>query len=139
MDKYKPTIHKRYGNVYVEMLLKADECPICGKVMIKKVNSWFDNLFSCYFGLNQDAQMKEADMVYKSNIEIDGEPICVECAKAGKATFLCALCGERWPSDTEQESFGLGAFPDHLCENCYKTVPAKVWDEKCKELRNRHK
>jgi hypothetical protein len=139
MDNYKPKIHKMYGNVYVEMLLEANECPLCGKVMIKKSPSRFNNIFPNYFRLNQDAQMKEAGMVYESDIEVDGEWICVECAKAGKATFLCALCGERKPSDTEQESFGIGAFSHYLCKDCYETVSANVWDKKCKELRNKHK
>lgn len=60
-----------------------------------------------------------------------------ECAAAGKATFVCALCGVERPSSDVQESYGSP--PEILCKPCYETQPAKVWREKEKELYETHR
>jgi hypothetical protein len=94
-------------------------------------------LFPTAFDINQDAQMKASNVVYKSSLTKDDDYICVECAKEGKASFVCSLCKERRQSRELQESFGDPS--DCLCRVCYETVPAKTWAIKVKELETAHK
>lgn len=132
MQKYTPKIHE--GGKYVEMLIEAKKCPICSKVMIHKAKA---GIFPMYIAINQDAQMKNAGIVFTSNVSVDDKLICVECEASGKADFKCELCGERRPTNLIQESFGYP--PEFLCKVCYETVPAKQWDEKTDELYDQHK
>lgn len=132
MEKYTPKIHE--DGRYVEMLLEAKKCQCCKKLMIKKDSG---RLFPMYLRINQNEQMKAAGLVYETSTIVDDEPICIECEKSGKASFLCALCEERKPSDKKKESFGDPA--EFLCKDCYETVPAKKWDEKVDELQEFHR
>src|SRR5690242_3318978 len=93
----------------VLMLVKSDPCPICNKMMIVRK----PEVFPSYFVINQSAQMKAADLVYYGNISVDDKKICHECETAGKAEFLCELCGKRHPTSQIRESFGWPA--EFLC------------------------
>lgn len=136
MENYTPKIHE--DGRYVEMIIQAKKCPICGKVMIKKVKEYMlDKIFPAYWQMNQVSQAKRAGIVFKSTTKVDDENICEECEKSGKADFLCALCNERKSTDKIQES--IGDAPEFLCKDCYDTVPAKIWDDKLEELEEAHK
>lgn len=136
MENYTPKIHK--DGRYVEMIIQAEKCPICKKVMIKKVKEYtLDNLFPVNWQMNQEAQAKRAGIVFKSTTKVDDENICEECEKAGKADFLCALCNERKSTDKIQKS--IGDAPEFLCKDCYDTVPAKIWGDKLNELQEAHR
>lgn len=136
MENYTPKIHE--DGRYVEMIIQAEKCPICKKVMIKKVKEYMlDKLFPAYWKMNQEAQAKRAGIVFKSTTKVDDENICEECEKAGKADFLCALCNERKSTDKIQES--IGDAPEFLCKDCYDTVPVKIWDDKLNKLQEAHR
>jgi len=136
MENYTPKIYE--DGRYVEMIIQAEKCPICKKVMIKKVKEYMlDKLFPTYWQMNQEAQAKRAGIVFKCTTKVDDENICEECEKAGKADFLCALCNERKSIDKIQES--IGDAPEFLCKDCYDTVPAKIWDDKLDELQEAHR
>ena len=134
MENYTPKIVENTHVVYLEMVVEAKKCHLCKKIMLPKTDR---GVFPNYIHMNQDAQMGRAGFVYSTNTEVDGECICIECKDAGKVDILCALCNERKPSDKEQESFGYP--PEYLCKDCYETKPAKVWEEKCDELRDSHR
>ena len=134
MENYTPKIVENTHVVYLEMVIEAKKCHLCKKIMLPKTGR---GVFPNYIHMNQDAQMKRAGFVYSTNTEVDGECICIECKDAGKVYILCALCNERKPSDKEQESFGYP--PEYLCKDCYETKPAKIWEEKCDELRDSHR
>jgi hypothetical protein len=124
---------------YVLFAAQGRECPICKKIMIKKLQRYYfeNSFFPAWVEMNQDAQMKRAGLVYVGGAKVDDEYICEECEKAGKADFKCELCGERHPTSEIQERFGDPA--DFLCKSCYETTTAKVWEEKCDELQEEHK
>lgn len=132
VGKYTPKIHESGG--YVEMLIKSEKCPCCGKIMIKKDQA---GLFPRKWGTNsQEAQMAEAGLVFWSHVQVDGENICDDCVIFGRADFLCALCGERKNVQKIKESFGdPGEF---LCKDCYETAPAKTWIERREYLHEIH-
>ena len=120
------------------MMFDTDICPICNKHMIKQWPKNYDNpYFPNYIEMTQQAQAERAGVVFRSNVTVDEHYICVECAEAGKADFLCVLCNERKSTDKIQERYGDP--PDFLCKDCYKTVSAEVWETKCDELREEHR
>jgi hypothetical protein len=88
MENYTPKIHEK--GRYVEMLIEAERCKCCDKIMISKLED--NSIFPHYIKINQKAQMEAASLVYSSNILVDDRRICVECEQADKATILCALC-----------------------------------------------
>jgi ribosomal protein L37AE/L43A len=95
-------------------------------------------LFPRNFVKTQDSQMKECGVVYTSKSTVNDRPICVECEKAGRASFTCHMCKTQHPSDALQESFGI--FPtDHLCKKCYHTVTAAAWETEVEQLREEHR
>lgn len=114
--------------------LYVPKCPCCGKHMMKKAPS---GLFPCSIFDNQEAQMKDLGVVFESPMYLDDDKICAECAEQGKASFHCALCGVLKPSSKLQ--YSVGSPPEYLCEDCYETVSAKVWQEKVDELDDAHK
>jgi len=134
IEDYKPKIIKNDHAVYLEMLIEANKCHTCEKIMLPKIPR---GLFPNYRHVNQDAQMKVSGLVYSTYTEVDGRRICEECKNSGKISILCALCNERKPSDKEQESFGYPA--EYLCKDCYETVTAKVWEDKCEDLSSSHR
>ena len=121
------------NGTYVEMTLQTKKCPCCGKLMLEKSETNFPS----YHILNQKSQMKNLGLVYVGKILVDDEPICVECEEAGKADFLCELCGVRKPSSKIKENIGYPSV--FLCSDCYSTVTAKEWDEKIDELHEEHR
>lgn len=114
--------------------LRTSPCASCRKPMMKKAPY---GLFPLSIDHDQAAQTARAGVVIESMSTIDDKKICVECEKAGKAFSTCALCKTPKPSSRIEESFGEPA--EYLCSDCYETVPAKVWDEKAQELRDRHR
>lgn len=133
--EYTPKI---INDKYVLFAAESRKCPLCGKIMIKKVPSYFKNsFFPVWCEMNQDAQMKRANLVYISTTMVDNEYICEECDKGGKANFKCELCGDRKSTNKIQETFGDP--PVFLCEDCYETIPAKKWDVKCEQLLDEHR
>ena len=133
---YTPQIIDRK---YVLFAAHGTECPICKKIMVKKLQKhYFEySFFPTWLDMNQDAQMKRAGLVYAGRTKVDDDDICEECEEAGKADFKCELCGERKSTDKIQESFGDPA--DFLCKDCYEITTAKAWDEKCDQLEEEHK
>jgi len=81
--------------------------------------------------------MKAVGWVLKSNVQVDDRYICENCVEAGKATFKCSLCCERYPTTDIKEHFGYP--PDYLCVHCYATVTAEVWEKKFDELEKEHR
>lgn len=114
--------------------LRVEECPSCGQKMMQEAGR---GVFPYYHEKNQDSQMKKQGVAYISKSEIDGKKICSECEKAGKSSFICALCEQRRPTSEIQESFGDPA--EHLCKTCYKTIDVETWDRKIDEVADRHK
>jgi hypothetical protein len=96
----------------------------------------YQRLFPIWNELNQDAQMKRADLVYLSTTKVNNKAICLDCVDAGKATFQCALCHQTYPTSGIQQIFGDP--PDYLCKPCYGTVTAKEWEKKVNELDKEH-
>lgn len=137
---FVPQIIKPFADdriVYLAMLIEAEICPICQKIMTRAGKSFFNGgNFPNAMSYNFDTQIKNAGVVVMSKIQVDDHCICIECANAGKADFLCALCNIRRPTDQVQESFGEP--PEYLCKICYETVPAKQWDMKTSELYSQH-
>lgn len=122
-DNYTPTLYRTdSGFFYAEMLIELEICPICGKPMILKRHG-----FPLYYKINQDAQMKNAEIQYISKSKYNNKYICCECAESGKSKFTCYICKTDKPSDKLHSSFGDPA--DHLCTDCYETVSAKRWNE----------
>ena len=134
METYIPKIHKEKCHTYVEMLIEAEECPLCKKVMIEKATR---GIFPYYVAIDQEAQAKKSDIVFKSQTKVDDSNICENCKSEGKADFLCALCNERKTTDKIQESIGDPA--EFLCTDCYESVSAKEWSIAKKELYDSHR
>lgn len=83
------------------------------------------------------AQLARASIMLRSTaLDADGNTLCLECAKQGKATFVCALCKQVRTSDEQQ--FHVGDPQECLCRICYETVPAKTWDTKVEQLHTDH-
>lgn len=133
MDNYVPDILEEK---YARFLVVLGRCPACHKYMIVKPHR-ARNTFSRYHKLTFDAQAKAARLVIKSDSQIDGKSICEDCAGAGKASFVCALCKERKSSDKIQER--IGDPPEFLCTDCYETVPAKKWENIWDQLECSHR
>lgn len=133
---YKPKI---IDNRYAAFLVELKKCSICSCFMVVKPSQQFyeKNTFPIYHKLDFKTQADRAHLHIVSNIKIDNEFICIKCAKDGKATFLCALCNKRKSSNKEKEIFGDP--PEVLCIDCYETVSAKIWDDKCKILNAQHR
>ena len=125
---------------YAEMLVKLEKCPICDTNMLAPHDercSYERSLFHLYWRIDFKHQLKNAGWHLMSDIKVDDKYICQDCASAGKANFLCALCGERKPTDKKRDSFGDP--PDHLCIDCYESATAKVWNDKVEELEELHR
>jgi hypothetical protein len=110
-------------------------CPSCNKPMMVKDKS---GLFPTRYYNNQDDQMRKLGVVYTSKVQIEDDTICVECEKAGLASFTCNMCKQKRSSDALQESFGI--FPtEYLCKNCYNTAPASTWEKEVNRLNQEHR
>ncbi len=134
MESYTPKIIK--GTSYVEMLIQGEECCLCHKIMISKLEYGY-GVYPKYFKLGQEAQMKLGGLVYKTQTRVDDHSICHECNEGGKATFRCYLCGLDHTTDKIKETYGDP--PEFLCVGCYEITPAKKWHEACEYLYNEHR
>ena len=121
------------------MLLAVRKCPICHKYMMEKIkeSDYNNKIFPIFYDLTQTAQIKNAGVVYQSNFKIDNENICIECAESGKASFECALCGERKSSSLQKEAIGDPA--EFLCIDCYNNKSAAIWENKVHKLYEKHR
>jgi len=141
MDKgdFRPELITIEGaRAYGLMMVELHRCPICSKWMLyKEVKRWEGTPFPRWVKIDFDAQLKKAGWVTVSQVKVDDHHICDECASAGKADFLCALCGKRKPTSEIQERFGDPS--EFLCKQCYETVPAKQWEEKVESLEADHR
>ena len=137
LDNYTPQIiFSELGKTpYGKVLVELEKCPICGKYMLDSRDAKY-GLFPKYVDIKIEKQMERAGWVQRSCVKVDDNDICFECAEAGKADFLCALCKDRKPTDKVEES--IGDPPEFLCTDCYESVPAKTWNAALHELRKSH-
>lgn len=117
-------------------MIRLEPCHLCQKDMVTKPEGGYDT-WPHWIGNDLKAQTERAGFVFRSRIKVDDEYICTECEQKGRATFECALCGQRKPTDKIKSSFGDP--PEFLCMDCYESVPAKTWEEKIKELHKQHR
>lgn len=135
-----------YGSVGV-MLVTLSKCGHCKKTMVfpPRHQSYDFSTFPIWHGNAFTAQVKRAGWViaapkpFENNTQgTEGQRgdeddcirvICVGCAKAGHATFVCRLCDQKRPTSQRQDSTGSWEDRDSLCTPCYETVPAKEWDK----------
>lgn len=142
MERFTPEIieeaDKQSGrSSYGTMLVELKNCPICGHYMIRPPGDRWHSPFPRYYAIDFKAQLAEAKWVEKSDVRVDGKKICVPCAEAGRADFLCALCGQRRPTNEIEDHFGEP--PEFLCKPCYRTVPAETWNKKLSKLSESHR
>lgn len=127
---------------YIKLVVPVTYCSCCGEWMLtfrSYYYSKFDSMFPAWYKANLRAQLERGDIKIPSNVKDKNDKIiCEECAKAGLATFICALCDGERSSELEKESFGIDPL-EYLCEICYGSVTAKVWSEKKKELYDEHR
>lgn len=133
MDSYIPDVIE---DRYARFLLALEKCPSCHKYMIVRPHR-ARNTFPRYHKLTFEAQVKAAEFVITSDSQVDDKYICEDCAGAGKASFICALCKQRKSSDKIQER--IGDPPEFLCADCYETVPAKEWESIWNQLERSHR
>jgi hypothetical protein len=114
------------------------KCSTCGRWMLNKSAERANNVFATeYFELLKE-YLALADWRLSSDVTVgDGRVICEQCASENKGSFACALCGEVRESSQKERS--VGDPPEFLCRVCYETKPAKLWDEKYKELLEAHR
>lgn len=133
-------VETEHGDKYGKFFLPISACPICQKLMLglrHGTTKDIDERFTGPWDIGIGHQLKRMGGVSGSGIEDkDGDRICQECANAGRATFVCALCKTERSSADEQESFGDPL--EQLYKVCYETVPAKKWDEEVEKLREVH-
>jgi len=135
MENFTPTqIENNYGT----MLVQLYTCHLCHKKMVAPPMKGYFGIrtFPYYVRIDFDAQRKSAGWEEMTETTVDGNYICKSCKVAGLATFECALCHNRHLTTEIEEAYGDPA--EYLCKQCYQMVPAKIWDDKNKELRKRH-
>jgi hypothetical protein len=132
MNRFKPK--KQDGGAI--FMVNTEPCKICKKDMVFTPR-YPDRTFPAWIGNNFKAQSKRGGFMTASNIKVDNCWICEECAKSGKATFLCALCNERRPTTEVKEE--AGDPPEFLCTPCFKSVTAEKWVDANEKLYNRHR
>jgi len=93
--------------------------------------------FPSYHQIDVDSQLERANIAVASITKQDDAFVCKECVKAGKITFECVACKQRKPTSKVKDDFGYP--PEHLCIDCYETMPAKQWDELVEKLEEVHR
>lgn len=69
-----------------------------------------------------------------NNTRVNNKQVCSVCYSADQdKTFECDLCTKTWPKSEIQYSDENS----YLCQHCYETVTAKVWDDEIEILRER--
>jgi len=136
-DEYTPIISG--SRTKLEVLIST--CGLCNKKMLNitpKQVGYLRGLFPYYYRDNLRSQLERANIVFRGDVKDKHDHyICEECDKAGKSTFICALCEEERSSELKQERFGDP--PEFMCKVCYETAPAKVWDKRQSELYHSHR
>jgi len=122
---------------YGTMIVEIEQCFKCERYMTGRADRKCAYIFPLWREIDFNTQLKKAGWVMRSPIQIGDQKICVECADAGKADFLCALCNQRRPTSKIQSIFGDP--PEFLCKDCYETVTAEKWDKKVNNLYECHK
>lgn len=133
MTEFKPTKTSKNRALF-EVALGT--CCKCENDMVASPCAG-DLTFSLYRKDNFLPQVARGGFCVQSKIKVDGFYICTDCARNGRADFLCAICLSRHPTNKTKESFGNPQ--EHLCLDCYSSVPAREWDEKCEELEKAHR
>lgn len=114
------------GARFAAVMIEVDICPSCRRIMVT-VDDIHRHPFPQWRAVDLNEQLRRAGWVVTGDgRQPDGQPICRDCTTAGKARFLCALCGHEQPTDQIEQCFGDP--PDYLCKTCYTTVPAAEWD-----------
>ena len=136
ISTHVPELVESYSAWYAKMFVRVHKCRACERPMVYPPGER-DKTFPSHYSASFGAQIRRAGFVVASSAKVDDSVICVECKEEGKASFVCALCGERRKSDLIEDYFGDP--PEFLCAVCYETVPAKTYDEKKAELRDGHR
>lgn len=130
-------LEKDHDLVYVVVAIEGKICPICKKSMVRKGVPYMNGgHFPSWNDFTLQEQCKKADIQFVSDALYNNHHICQQCADAGKASFICAMCNQERQSFEIQQSFGDPA--DHLCIPCYRSTPAADWDLKVEELEDLH-
>lgn len=125
------------GTVPFDVLVHT--CPSCGRSMVHPPPKVYYASSTFPVALNNtfEEQRKKRDLeLVGQAVDADGNRLCETCTSAGKATFLCAHCGETKESKFIHKSFGDP--PEYLCKPCWHTVPASQWEEICEKLEENH-
>lgn len=134
LDDYTPD---RFEGDYFRFLVDTKPCASCKRPTIPiPVSYTAARPFPAYHRVDLKRQAERAGVLAVGTY-VNENPVCVECVKAGVLLFGCAICGEKKNMSHIEESFGYPA--EHLCKQCYQTVPAAKWDAKRKELEEAHR
>lgn len=125
-----------YGLVAVPL----ENCPICQALMAPPGGA-YASPFERRHETSYEAQVSRARWEIVANVRtLGGKKICRACAKADKGLFRCDLCEKERPTSQVKERYGDPEYrEEYLCTPCFETVTAKVWNEKCDELRESHR
>lgn len=137
-DDYIPTM---FDEEHALFLVRVRVCAFCKSKVVfspgEKHRTFPINILSDFRTQAERAGLKLASNYNTSDFDRCREFVCVDCYKAGRVHFTCALC-EKSKSINKIES-GFGDPPEHMCSDCFATVPAKQWYEKEVELIEEHK
>ena len=128
-------IPRKISDSLATMLVEIDTCPICQKTMVFRPTG--HSPFPRHHSSTFESQIKHADWVIRSDVQVDEQHICETCKREGKATFECVLCKERRSTSLVKESFGDS--PDYLCTVCFESVRANKWAKAVEELEKAHR
>jgi len=117
----------------IKMDIRAEECSCCKSTMIQKANR---GVFPHYFMNNQKEQAKKLGVKFISSFEVDYKTFCEECVEEGKVVFTCFICEDEL--NTSKIAHGYGDPKEYTCTDCFKSLTAKEYDDKLKELGKKH-
>jgi hypothetical protein len=133
LETWTPTVVAEDGRaVYATFMVEGSRCACCKRVMIAGRGTAKQSA-PTYFRANLQAQVERAGWCFLSGSRNGEDPICVDCEHAGSGRFSCSLCGEQREGQPVEWWDG-----DALCQHCYETVPAKIWEEKRLALEDKH-
>ena len=120
---------------YEKFELKVIDCPKCKKKMIDAGYFTLRNAFPAYYKKNLFEQLKEKNMVIRSDHQEGYHYVCKDCIKL--IEFKCWGCKET--KLRKEVKYEEGDPPDFLCNGCYETKPAKEWDKLKEEISAEHR
>ena len=129
-------IENSINNIYYTKLwLPLEMCHYCKRIMLpgrlaKLFNEQHRNTLI-------KIQMVKLDLPLHYDT-YDNKPICEECFASDKLKFTCCYCGTAINGEDIKFSFGYAKTAEHLCINCYRTMPAAEWDELIVNLEKEH-